>query len=238
MALAVLDHFLYTRNAEALARYLPLATATADFFRQHYHNRTAQGKYLIWPTQALETWWCEWDTARDRPQDNCCQNDMPTVAGLYSLLQKLLALPAGTVTAAQRAEWQTFLGELPPLPKSADGKMLSPAAVLSSGKHNSETPELYAVHPYRLYTVGTNHTRGTDLSPALASFVADPLAHSNGGWNQGVMNAALLGMAEVAGAMVLQRAQTGGRVHGVRGCEACTQCSYPHHLHAMLHGAA
>ncbi len=59
---------------------------------------------------------------------------------------------------------------------------------MSSGVHNSETPELYAVHPYRLFTVGRQLVNGTDLTPAINSFNVDPRAHDNGGWNQGLMN--------------------------------------------------
>lgn len=209
IALMVLDHFSYTGNVTALQQYLPIATLAVDFFRQHYLNRTDEGKYVFWPTQVLETYWCAgWDTVNNQPSANCCVDDMPTLSGIYSLLQKLLQLPSSVTTPAQRDEWSTFLAALPPLPMSADGATLAAARVLSTGVHNSETPELYAVHPYRLFTVGRNLTAGAPLHPAINAWYADSNAQSNSGWNQGIMDAALLGMTSEASAMLIERALT------------------------------
>lgn len=56
--LMALDYYLHTGDADAAARYIPIATATLDFYSSHYPNRTADGKLLLWPTQVLETYWC------------------------------------------------------------------------------------------------------------------------------------------------------------------------------------
>jgi hypothetical protein len=210
VALMVLDAYLYSNDAAKLQQYLPIATLAADFFRQHYLNRTTDGKYVIWPTQALETYWCAgWNTQTNQPPDNCCVDDMPTLSGIYSLLEKLLQLPGNLTTPQQRSEWSTFLSSLPALPLTPDGTKLAAARVISTGVHNSETPELYATHPYRIFTVGTKATQSADLSMAVNAWLADSNAQSNSGWNQGLMNAALLGMTEQAAAMVIQRALTG-----------------------------
>ena len=39
-----------------LGRYLPVINLTLTFFQQHHKNRTDTGQYVIWPTQALETY--------------------------------------------------------------------------------------------------------------------------------------------------------------------------------------
>ena len=65
------------------------------------------------------------------------------------------------------------------------------------------------MHPYRLLTVGTNMTMGVPLKPGIDAWNADSYAHTNGGWNQGVMNAAMLGLTDKASSMVLQRSKTG-----------------------------
>lgn len=43
VSMMILDHYDYTQNATALARYFPIVSLTIDFFRQHYKNRTAAG---------------------------------------------------------------------------------------------------------------------------------------------------------------------------------------------------
>eukprot|EP00047_Mylnosiga_fluctuans_P009520 m.263358 g.263358 ORF g.263358 m.263358 type:complete len:1042 (+) comp26666_c0_seq1:28-3153(+) len=210
VAMAVLDHYLYTQDEATLQAYLPIATLAMDFFMQHYPNRTSDGKVVVWPTQALETFWCAgWDVAHNRPPENCCVDDLPTVAGMRMLAERLLQLPARLTTPAQRAAWTAFSAKIPELPLTPDGSMFAAARVISSGVHNSETPELYCVHPYRLVTVGRNLTQGVRLDQAIKAFAADGNAHSNTGWNQGIMNAALLGMTDTAATMLKQRAATG-----------------------------
>jgi hypothetical protein len=76
----------------------------------------------------------------------------------------------------------------------------------AEGKMNSETPELYAVHPYRLFTVGRQVAAGVDLGKAIESFRRDPSAMDNGDWSQGVMAAALLGMANTSARLLIDRA--------------------------------
>lgn len=238
MGMMALEHFMHTQDEAALATYLPLATLAIDFVSQHYPNRTAEGQLVIWPTQsgehtnemvcgprrsrhactaanhgrfryrvsAGETNWCSWDVTTNQPDSNCCVNDLPTVAGIRALVAKLLALPPQFTTPDQRAQWTSFQSILPPLP-IADGKLVG-AEVLSSGIHNDETMELYAVHPYRLLTKALNVTAGVDLTPAIAAFNTDKNAASNEGWNQGILDAALLGMTDVAASMLIQRGTT------------------------------
>jgi hypothetical protein len=49
-----------------------------------------------------------------------------------------------------------------------------------------------------------------DISQAKVAFARNPLAYSsNSGWNQGIMDAALLGITPTAKSMVVSRADTG-----------------------------
>jgi hypothetical protein len=173
VALAVLDAYMYTNNLTLLKKYLPLVTETADFFLQHYPNRTDDGQYVFWPTQVLETYWCPgWDVVNNRPPVDCVVGDLPTIAGLQTLLEKLLTLPAGVLTAAQVSAYQTFYKQLPPLPTAVlDGRtVLMPAQHYNPVRKNSETPELYSVHPYRRFTVGKEVSQGVNLSMAIDKF--------------------------------------------------------------------
>ena len=69
------------------------------FFQNHHRNRTSDGELVIWPTQALETYWCAWPPRFDgtvgdpNATSNCIVNDHPTVVALHVLLEKVLALP-------------------------------------------------------------------------------------------------------------------------------------------------
>ena len=166
---------------------------------------------VIWPTQSLETYWCSpWDVNGSRPPADCCVDDMPTVGAMYALLEKMRRLPQRFASPAEQKQWAEFQAILPPLPTNATH--LLPAAVYPKQGHNSETPELYAVHPWRLFSVGRKLTSGTNLSKAITSFNTDPQAFSpnaNAGWCQGVMQAALLGLPTQAWSLVMGRAETG-----------------------------
>ena len=171
------------------------------------------GKLEVFPTQSLEGY---------RPggfpptHENTVQNDMPWVAGLHAVLPRLLRVATADnslgVSSAQQAKWRALLRSLPPLPRSTTGKgndktvfvaaqePYPPHAVLGG----SEQPYLYAVHPYRLATVVTG---GVNLQIGRQT-MATTKNRIGKGWNQGVMNAALLGLREVAAAAVLSHAST------------------------------
>jgi hypothetical protein len=181
VALAVLDAYMYTNNLTLLKQYLPLVTETADFFLQHYPNRTDDGQYVFWPTQVLESFWCPgWDVINNKPPADCVVNDLPTVAGLHTLLEKTLALPTGILTPRQTTAYSKFYQLLPPLPTAVvNGRtVLRPAKVYNaSGRHNEETPELYSVHPYRRFTVGRAVAQGVNLSIAVDNFKTGKMMH-------------------------------------------------------------
>eukprot|EP01001_Neometanema_parovale_P007003 NODE_332_length_2657_cov_50.772691_g312_i0.p1 GENE.NODE_332_length_2657_cov_50.772691_g312_i0~~NODE_332_length_2657_cov_50.772691_g312_i0.p1 ORF type:complete len:832 (-),score=157.15 NODE_332_length_2657_cov_50.772691_g312_i0:160-2604(-) len=219
VSLMILDHYLYTQDAGALKRYMPIVTLTLDFFRQHYRNRTADGKYIIWPTQALETYWCAFSNPWVAPNEhNCIEDDHPTVSALHVLLEKVLALPTQFSTAEQRAQWVEFQSKLPPVPiTTEDGlRVVSPYGSYpkNNGIHNSETPELYSTHPFRYFTLGRSALGGRDINPSLVCLNQTSKRQtckngaSNDGWNQGILNAALLGEAAIAHNMIVERART------------------------------
>jgi hypothetical protein len=229
----ILEHYLYTGDEEALTRYFPIVNLTLVFFKEHYQNRTADGKLMIWPAQALETYWCAYsatDSSWTPPyfdgvvgdphaQSNCVVNDHPNVAALHVLLERVQRLPESIAPASAKAEWATFEALLPDVPvTTTDGMdLVSPYASfpVNSQVHNSETPELYSVHPYRYYSVGRSDGGTRSSTPALNCILNPKVratcgnSHANGGWTQGVMNAALLGLTNLAAEWVVQRATTG-----------------------------
>lgn len=160
--------------------------------------------------QVLETYWCDYDVAAGT-WTNCCENDSPTISGMMTLFEKLQALPAQLTTPAQRAAWADFAARrMPALPTSGGASaVILPAAVVSSGSHNSEGPELYAAHPHRVFTAGRQAATGADISLGVRTHEGSSwAAGSNEGWNYALNSAALLGLYDQAAKMALQRAKT------------------------------
>lgn len=189
LACLLLDYYDHTQDDTLLeSRALPLADAVLTFFDQQYPV-DEQGRLVMHPSQALETWWE-------------CTNPMPEVAGLHAVTQRLLALPEHLTTAEQRAFWQRLKAKLPELPtRDVDGtRMLAPAAKFGK-KRNSENPEMYAVFPFRLITA----QRGE------ASLGVEALKHrwdrGDSGWRQDDVFMAYLGLADDARQCVVGRAR-------------------------------
>jgi hypothetical protein len=208
-SLMALDYFLWTGDATAFAPYLKLPVQAANYFMNHFlGNTSSDGRVIVWPAQVLETWWCDYDVTIGQ-FTNCCEDDAPTISGMMTLFEKLLALPQSLTTPEQRQAWQNFVDKLmPALPLSSDGSTIAPARVLSQGTHNDEGPELYAMHPHRVFTKGREVASGTNISVGLNTYASSRFAGENEGWNYGLNAAALLGLTDAAAAQLLERANT------------------------------
>lgn len=128
--------------------------------------------------QVLETYWCGYSPSSGFT--NCCENDSPTVSAMHAIFEKLLALPDTVTTPAQRAAWTAFSAIMPPLPltNTSSGPVIAAAAVISSGSHNNEGPELYAIHPHRLFTVGRAVASGTNISLGVRTTMVRKIAEN------------------------------------------------------------
>jgi hypothetical protein len=183
----MLDYHDYTGDAEFVReRLVPMAREVLAYFDSRF-PRTDQGRLRIAPTQALETY-----------RSGGIINDMPSLAGLHAVLPRLLALPDVAVPADLRTRWKTLYGILPPIPvREVDGqRVLDVAEVYPARRGNAENPGLYAVFPYRLFTIGK-----PDLDVARATF-ARRHSKATQGWQQSGMQAALLGLAGDARAIL------------------------------------
>lgn len=181
LLLLMLSSHAYTGQDAVLTDYVfPLAEPVLRFYFEHYALDEG-GKLRVYPSQALETY-----------QD--AANPMPVVAGLRSVLERLIALPDTLTSAEQRLQWQAWLKLVPELPTRKDGGevLLAAAEEILEKPGNVENPELYAVFPYRRFGVGK-----ADLDLARRTFAARRIK-GNTGWNQDETQAALLGLAEEA----------------------------------------
>ncbi len=178
----MLDRYGYTQDQAFLTkRVLPMADEVLAYFDTRF-KRDANGKLLIDPTQVVETYW------------EGVQNDMPVVAGLHRILDRLTALPSG-LTAKQKATYKRLAGELPVLPlESRDGKtQLSPAEKYVKKESNVENGELYAVWPF-----GTASLARPKLLEEARNAYATRKNHLDKGWGYDGNVAAMLGMTDEA----------------------------------------
>jgi hypothetical protein len=187
----MLDAYEHTGNAAFLKEdVLPAAREVLTFFDRHYRTGP-DGKLVMHPSQALETWWD-------------CTNPMPEVAGLHAVTARLLSLPEGLASAEERAFWERLRAKLPELPttRTPEGKvMLAPAQEFKE-KRNVENPELYAVFPFRLVALEKpNVEQGIEALRRRTDKGAF-------GWRQDDIFMATLGLADEAREYVVKRART------------------------------
>ena len=173
LSLMILDHFAYTNGSAESASLLQIPFGVVQFYENLWGNTSdAQGRMVFHPTQVVETWQCPgWPVNKT----DCPTNDMPTVAGLHSVVGKLLQLPSQVVTPQQTAGWKQLLEKLPNLP-AADGRYVPcadcnrTAPASSPGSHhtsNVENGELYAVRFRRLLLFGVLPLQPTQLARCL-----------------------------------------------------------------------
>jgi hypothetical protein len=185
----MLDAWEHTGDQALLKnRILPTARAVMRFF-DGYYKTSEQGKLVMHPSQAVETWWD-------------CTNPMPELTGLRAITARLLALPESAALPAERAYWKAFLAKLPELPtrEVPGGRALAPAERFAA-KSNSENPELYGVFPFRL----------SSFNRPNAELGINALKHrwdrGNAGWRQDDIFMAYLGLADEAKRNLVGRAR-------------------------------
>ena len=192
----LLDAYEYTGDEALLRkRVLPAADAVLRFF-DNYYKTNEQGKLVMHPSQAVETWWD-------------CTDPMPELSGLIAITSRLLALPESLTTPEQRMYWNTFAAKLPALPARdvPQGKALAPAGKFAA-KRNCENPELYGVFPFRLVSFNRPNA---DLGVNALRNLWD---RGSGGWRQDDIFMAYLGLTEEAKRNLVARSRS--HDHGSR----------------------
>ncbi len=183
------DYYDHTQDDAFLReRLLTTARAVLGFF-DGFYKTNEQGKLVMHPSQAAETWWE-------------CTNPMPELAGLYAVTARLLDLPGDKLPAADRQFIESLRKKLPELPtREVNGvQMLAPAEKFAQ-KNNVENPELYAVFPFRVCS----------FEKPTAELGVQALKHAwdkgHSGWRQDDIFMAYLGLTELAKANIVARAK-------------------------------
>ena len=186
----MLDYYDCTLDERFLREtVLPAAHEILTFFDRQY-GTDANGKLLMHPSQACETWWD-------------CTNPMPELSGLHAVVGRLLSLPGTRTSAEERTFWLTLRARLPDVPTRTENgvAMLAPAARFNQ-KQNVENPELYAVFPFRLVSFDKpNRNLGVEAFLRRED-------RGNFGWRQDDIFAAYLGLTDTARSYVLARAKS------------------------------
>jgi hypothetical protein len=187
LTLLMLDYYEHTLDETFLRQQLlPMAHDVLRYFETRF-PRDASGKLVIQPTQAVETYWYD------------VVNDLPSVAGLIAVTERLLALPPGRVTPAEREYFQRMQAMAPPLPIRVEpgGRRLMPAEKFNPKRSNVENVELYAIWPFGLLGVGRQN-----LDLAVDTFRQRPEKASIG-WQYDGQSAAAVGLADEAAKLLV-----------------------------------
>ena len=192
LALMTIRYYEFTEDEAFLReKAIPTANAILKFFDSFYKVDPTSGKMKMTPSQALETWWD-------------CDDPAPEIGGIRAVTQLLLALPESLTTAEDRAFWTALLAKTPELPvrhDDASGLDALAAAARFEHKSNVETPELYSVFPFRLYSF---EKPNADLARNAYKI---RLNRSSVGWSQDDLFCSYRGDAEGARENLVVRAR-------------------------------
>ena len=225
----MLDYYEHTEDAKFLAdELIPMAHEVLRYYDTRF-SRDENGKLVISPTQAVETYWKD------------VINDTPSVAGLNDVLDRLLAIRGSGVPAAEREYWQKMKAAAPPVPlKAKDGTTRAlPAEKFDPKRSNVENPELYALWPFRIYGIGR-----PNLDVAAETF-RRRAEKASFGWQYDGQCAAAAGLTDEAKRIVLgkiKKLEPQAPLSGPMGAElrlaARPGPRQQHHAHAAKHAAA
>lgn len=189
-----------------IGEYIPFIESCLRFFNDHYQYLAGKrgrktldgnGHLVIFPGSAAETY-------------KMAYNPNSTIAGLRTVLTRLLELPAPYLPDSARARWQQMLTRIPPVSFRQFGNYTTIApAKLWERINNTECPQLYPVFPWGIYGVGK-----PGLDTAINTFKHDTDAlkfRSHVGWKQDNIFAARLGLTTEALQLTTQKLKNSGR---------------------------
>ena len=183
-----------------ISKYIPFIESCLTFFDEHYQREAAlrgrqtldgDGKLILYPGTGAETY-------------KMAYNSTSTIAGLQTVLTRLLELNDTYLSKEKRKHWEAMLQRIPPMAfRERNGyKTISPANTWSR-INNQEIPQLYPVFPYGIYGIGR-----PDLDVAINTwkFGTDlPIQKNYISWHQDAIFCARLGLTEEASAITIQK---------------------------------
>jgi hypothetical protein len=186
--------------------YIPFIESCLRFFDEHYRYLAAlrgrraldgDGHLILYPGSAGETYKMAYDASS-------------TIAGLHTVLTRLLELPAGTLSDSSRVYFTDMLHRLPPLSFRSFGghPTIAPARVWER-VNNKESMQLYPVFPWGVYGIGRP---GLDTAINTYKYDTDAVRfRSYIGWKQDNIFAARLGLTAEAASLTVKKLADGPR---------------------------
>jgi hypothetical protein len=189
-----------------VAAYLPFVESCLTFFDEHYQYLARQrgakaldgaGHLVLYPGSGAETY-------------KMAYNSTSTIAGLRTVLTRLLALPPRYGTPKQRQRWASMLGRIPAISfRESQGHPTIAPAKTWERINNTESPQLYPVFPWGLYGLGRP---GLDTARNTYLYDADVQKfRSFVGWKQHNIFAARLGLTDEAAELTISKLKDSGR---------------------------
>ncbi|MBL7969826.1 MAG: hypothetical protein JNK09_22680 [Prolixibacteraceae bacterium] len=193
-------------TGEDISKYIPFIESCLTFFDEHYQKEAllrskqaldGDGKLILYPSTGAETY-------------KMAYNSTSCIAGLRTVLTRLLELPENYLSPEKRTHWNSMLKRIPAIAfREKDGhKTISPARTWAR-INNSEIPQLYPVFPYGMYGVGK-----PDLDIAINTwkYGTDHADQKNYvSWHQDAIFCARLGLTDEAAAITIKKLQDSQR---------------------------
>ena len=174
----MLDYYHHTNDNGFLKEtLLPVVNAGLTFYDEHW-GRDANGKLFLDSINSIEMYWK-------------VVNPAPDIAALHFIIPQLLALPKDLVDEKSYQLWERMLKELPEMPvgeKNGKKVILPYTGPQTAPAHNTENPELYAVHPFRVYGLDK-----PDFDIALNTYSERGIKRAKC-WHQDALDEAYLGL--------------------------------------------
>lgn len=189
-----------------ISTYIPFVESCLTFFNEHYQylakhrgikSLDGNGHLVLFPGAAGETY-------------KMAYNASSTVAGLKTILTRLLQLPSQYLNEQKRKDWQAMLSRVPPISfgEFNGHKTIAPAKVWER-VNNTESMQLYPVFPWGIYGIGK-----PDLDVAINTWKYDTSAvkfRSHIGWKQDNIFAARMGLTNEAVQLTTLKLKNSGR---------------------------
>ncbi len=187
-------------TGEDISTYIPFIESCLTFFDEHYRREAkirgrqvldGEGHLILYPGTGAETY-------------KMAYNSTSTIAGLKSVLTRMLELPDKYLSISRRKHWEEMLKSIPPIAfREKEGhKTISPAWTWSR-INNQEIPQLYPVYPWGIYGIGK-----PDLEVAINTWKYGtdvPIQKNHISWHQDAIFCARLGLTEEAAAIIIKK---------------------------------
>jgi hypothetical protein len=193
-------------NGEDISKYIPFIESCLTFFDEHYRMEAkirgrqvldGEGHLVLYPGTGAETY-------------KMAYNSTSTIAGLQTVLTRLLELSDKYLSSEKRRHWEAMLKTIPPIAfREKEGhKTISPAWTWAR-INNQEIPQLYPVYPWGMYGIGK-----PDLDIAINTWKYGtdiPIQKNHISWHQDAIFCARLGLTEEAAAITIKKLQNSER---------------------------